>query len=330
MRHAQWALWILVAMLGVAVPRAEAAGPKGAQALVDRGTELFKSGRYAEALEQFELAYADSGEGGLQYVIGRCNEELGRLEAAVIAYERFLGKEAPAEAKAKAEAAVLLLRERLSRGRLIVQVTPAGAEVALDGRRVGVSPIGPQEVSAGPHVVFARAAGREDGRTEVDVPGGGEAAVALELVVKARRPAATPVLPPVEEPNKWPVVDAHPSSSPDGALSAWGWATLGTGVALVAGGALSYGLGEADHRAITDTAGYGTPGVTDMTRQQALDLETDGYTKKTVGYVLWGVGGAALVTSVVLLVVDDDAEPAIGLGAAPAPGGAMVGAMGRF
>lgn len=53
-----------------------------------------------------------------------------------------------------------------------------------------------------------------------------------------------------------------------------------------------------------------------------------GYANKAVGYVLRGVGGAAAVTSVVLLGVDDAPEPAIGLGAAPARGGAMFGAMG--
>ena len=57
-------------------------------------------------------------------------------------------------------------------------------------------------------------------------------------------------------------------------------------------------------------------------------------TKKLAGYVLWGVGGAALVTSGVLFIVEATSGPRKtkdpGVSVSPVAGGAVIMTGGRF
>lgn len=312
---------VVLTALGLAAP-ASAGAPAAAQALVDRGTKSFKRGDFGVALKSFEQAYASTGDGGLHYVIGRCHEELGDLTAAVAAYERFLRTDAPEEARSKAEEAMRRLRARLSRGRLVLRVEPPGARVSVDGRDVGAAPLGPLDVDSGRHTVVARLEGHTLGEVTVDVSPGGEGTATLSLSEAPATPAPVPHL-----------QDSGVATTSDGgaALEGWGWATFTVGLALAAGGTVAFGLGESDHRGITDTPGYGNGSVINMTRQAALALEESGNDKKTAGYALWGAGGAALVTSIVLLLVDvEDGGDGVSFGLSPSVGGAFVGATGSF
>jgi hypothetical protein len=79
---------------------------------------------------------------------------------------------------------------------------------------------------------------------------------------------------------------------------------LGSGVLVVAAGAIAYALGASDHAEVTDSAGYGTPGqVNPMTEAQARQLVESGDTKKLVGAIALGLGGALLATSAVLFAI---------------------------
>ena len=292
------------------------------QRLIDEGTEAFKDNRFREALGSFEEAYRRGRLGQLQYLIGRCHEELGQLGEAAKAYSAFLESDAPATAKAKAESALRLIERRLQTGRLVLQVAPFGAEVWVDGKLAGKAPLEPLAVKPGYHAVRVNAPGYEESQTTAEVPAGGEHTVVVSLVER-----------PVERPTEreGPTAVAQPTEAPGPDLTPWAWSTLGVGVALAIGGTTSYALGEKDHKDLVATPGYGSGGVADRTRQDALDLEASGSTKKTVGYVLWGVGGAAIATSVVLFVLDEGGdEPAVSAGATPAPGGAMFSLGGRF
>jgi tetratricopeptide (TPR) repeat protein len=81
------------------------------------------------------------------------------------------------------------------------------------------------------------------------------------------------------------------------------WGTLGGGVLLTGLGATFYYLGAQDHAEVTDAAGYGDPNaVYPMTRSEAQALVDSGDTKKLLGGIGMGVGGALIVTSVVLFV----------------------------
>lgn len=215
----------------------------------------------------------------------------------------------PDEARGKAGSAARLLRERLATGRLVLQVSPFGAAVAIDGVDAGVAPIAPVDVTPGRHIVAVRRPGFLALTREVDVRGGWTETVVVELA-----PAATQVAPSVEAPSIWP------------------WVSLGVGGAVAIGGAVSVWAGEQDHLEIVDAEGYAEGQLVGLSRDRAVALETSGDDKKLMGWVLVGVGSAVMVGSVVWMILD---APSDGAGTvAPVvtgvPGGAALGAAGRF
>jgi tetratricopeptide (TPR) repeat protein len=111
-----------------------------------------------------------------------------------------------------------------------------------------------------------------------------------------------------------------------------GWVTLAGGVVIGAIGTVVYVLGASDHSKITSATNYNNPGqVVALTEQRANDLRDSGTTKKTVGAVLWGVGGAALALSAVFFVLQsNNSERSVAFGVAPGPGGGAATLTGRF
>ena len=217
--------------------------------------------------------------------------------------ERWVDVPGAGEAKVRLE---LLPLDRL--GSLLIEATPTGAAVWLDDEPLGTAPIRPQRVLAGTHRVRVEMAGYETETEVVKVVPGAATTVALRL--------------------------EQSRSGPD--YSPWTWVTLGSGLALVAGGGLAYGLGEADHEEVVGTSGYGQAAggvVADRSYDSARDLVESGDEKKIAGYVLWGVGGAALVASTVLFVLEevgDGGEAAVTVTGTGTDGGGFVSLSGRF
>jgi hypothetical protein len=88
--------------------------------------------------------------------------------------------------------------------------------------------------------------------------------------------------------------------------------TLGVGVLVTAAGGAVYMLGVSDHSKVTSSAGYGTPGQIDpLTEAEAHRLVDSGNTKKLIGEITMGAGGALLVTSAILALVhgSDEGSP---------------------
>ncbi len=127
-----------------------------------------------------------------------------------------------------------------------------------------------------------------------------------------------------------------PKAPPGRSFSPWTWVTLGLGGAAAVGGGVAFFLGARDHSKVTDAGGYGEGGpngpASTLTRARAEELIDAGDTKKTVGVALWGVGGAALVTSAVLFLLErpKPGERAASAGFAPTPGGGLLSFQKRF
>ncbi len=91
--------------------------------------------------------------------------------------------------------------------------------------------------------------------------------------------------------------------------SLWQWTSLGSGAVTVLAGGVVFALGEADHRKVFE-AQHNDP-VTSMTRAEALDLVDSGNTKKTIGYIFFGAGGAIMLGSLVLFLIEPEAQKTV-------------------
>jgi hypothetical protein len=108
-------------------------------------------------------------------------------------------------------------------------------------------------------------------------------------------------------------------------------------VIVAAAGAVFYAMGVSDHNKVTGSPGYGTTGQVDtLTESQAHSLVQSGNTKKMIGVIGLGVGGALLVTSAVLFALDSHQggstkeTATVAWGVAPTRGGGQVQWEGRF
>jgi hypothetical protein len=129
-----------------AAPRAAPADdPKAktqAQALLSEGTAAYGHGDYAAALDKFTAAYRIYPSPKLWFNIGQANRDLGRPVEAVAAFDRFLREagDAPPATVAEARRSAAELKTKL--GQIKVSCPTDGAEITIDGKRVGSAPLG--------------------------------------------------------------------------------------------------------------------------------------------------------------------------------------------
>jgi tetratricopeptide (TPR) repeat protein len=142
-----------------------------------------------------------------------------------------------------------------------------------------------------------------------------------------------------------PVLDRPtPSGSGARAPDAKGSVLSAPVVALVAGvlvaaiGGVSYAMGASDHNKVTGSANYGKAGQVDpLTQAEAQKLVDSGNTKKLIGGIAFGIGGALLATSAALFAfgrhdTEAKARGPVAFGIAPlgGGGGGEVLMQGRF
>lgn len=323
----------LVGLHGPLPTRAAPRQPAEIQQIIDVATRQFEHGDFRAALDGYWRAFEAVGVPTLGYMVGRCHQELGEWGAAKERFVAFLATpDLPAQTRAKAEEALAAVHARLATGQLELRVTPEGAEVRVDGKRVGRAPLPTLALEPGRHEVRATAEGHDDGAAVVDVPGDGVAVAALALVPRP------PPEPPLHSGGRALSADEQlvvvGQESPAPRYTALGWSLLGSGVALAAGGTAAYVLGEQDHDAVRGADGQ-SGGAVGMTRARALALEESGNQKRIAGYALWGVGGAAAVTGTVLLLLDATSsgpsrDHASAFGIVPTAGGGLLAVEGRF
>lgn len=182
----------LEAGMGAGLARLETAREEA-----EAGTREFLSMRLSDARTHFAkaaAAYTDgfaylSYEGPfvetLMY-LGACEAALNNDAAAIEAFRAALVLNPLAKVAdytslpeaARAFEAARGIAARRDVGALIVDSTPQGAQVLLDGRRfLGVTPLDAPDVPAGPHFVVLSRPGYVRKSIRVDVPAGGTAAV---------------------------------------------------------------------------------------------------------------------------------------------------------
>jgi tetratricopeptide (TPR) repeat protein len=331
---------IVLVGLGMAWPAWGADSPREKARLLGKtATMLARDGKYAEAAALYEQAYAVDPDAILLFNLGVVLEKQGDLPRARDFLQRYL--DAEKDPKLKEKGALRLAKVLAKLGRVRVEVDVVGAGVSIDGTLRGETPLAPVDLAEGRHRVVVSHVGYEAVEREVEVRGGVETPLNVTLV------PAPPPLPPVAVVAPDPSLAPPPAVPVDDALAAaepapesvslataavesgrpprftWGVVAASSGAAIAVGGGVLSWLAQSDRAAVSDARASGGV-VTSMTQRRADELE-DRANRFTVGsWVLYGVGAAAVVTGVTLLLWPDDPTPASAF-AVPVPGGAVVG-----
>lgn len=205
-----------------------------------RGVELFKEGDFRAALVEFKRAYETAPSYRILYNLGQTSYELQDYAGALQAFERYLkegGAEVPADRRVEVEAEVKKLQGRVAY--IAVEVNEAGAIVTVDDVQVGTAPLkAPILVSAGQRRIGATKTPLLPASQVVEVAGGDQLKLRLELVNPTARVAPTASAPLVA--SQPPPPTAPPPPAPPPANTGL-WIGLGATV-LFTGGAVVTGL----------------------------------------------------------------------------------------
>jgi hypothetical protein len=153
-----------------------------AQVLLSEGTAAYGRGDYATALDKFTAAYQIFPSPKLWFNIGQANRDLGRPVEAVAAFDRFLDDagDAPPETLAEARRSAAELKTKL--GQIEVACATDGAEVTVDGKPVGSTPLGQMIwTTPGRHQVAVQQPGFSPAIEDVVVAAGNVSAVSIDL-----------------------------------------------------------------------------------------------------------------------------------------------------
>ncbi len=180
------AVVVLASLLLPAVASAADAERQASAALV-AGDKAFDNLEYAEAARWYLEAYRILEEGGartkpaLLYNAGLAFEQLGDCERAAGLFERYLAAEPMSVTR---EIANTIERARQCAPLIAIQTNPPGAEVFVDDRSVGTTPV-TAPVRAGRHAVRFELRGYESHTAELIVEEGRPRAIVESLVGRA-------------------------------------------------------------------------------------------------------------------------------------------------
>jgi len=189
-------------------PAHDASAQKEGREHFSRGVALYREGNFGGARAEFLRAYDIAPSYRILFNLGATAFELQDYAGAFAAFTRYLaegGDGVPASRRAEVTKSLSELEQRV--GRLVVTTNVPAAEIAVDGVRVGTTPLAaPLVVSVGRRTLTATVPGRVPISQTIDVASGDHTDVALDLVVPevAAAPvvaiAAPPPLAPAIEP----------------------------------------------------------------------------------------------------------------------------------
>jgi hypothetical protein len=302
---------VLLAVLAQADAAADNTEAKArAQSLLKDGAKLYEQGALVPALDKFTQAYAEYKSPKLLFNIGQTSRDLGRLAEAMNAFEHFLAEatDAPAEMIAEAKQSVAELQNRL--GKLRIQCATHDAEVSVDGKVVGMTPIPDMIwVMPGKHQVTARHPNTAPSIEDVEVNTGWVHTVVINLqplaqlveeaqIAKAPAPRAAEVHAPATESSK-------SSAAPEGGwLLGKKWAWVATGGAVVfTGSAVAFGLAM---QSKFDSLNKSCGSLSGNDPPTCSQSDVDGVLlRRNLANISWGLAAAAAATAGVLFVVED-------------------------
>lgn len=325
---------LLAALCLLLASGAALGGPEqDARAAFKQGLKLFEDKQFSAAADAFEQAFALKPSYKLLFNIGQARAAARQYDLALVAFERYL-VEGGDDIEDERRSAVLseLAKVRPLVGFIEVQA-PAGLTVRVNGAERGTTPLpGKLMLTVGlPHKVDLLQSGKLLYSQEMQVSGG---------LVETLRWAPSRQDPPVEAPTAAGEGEGgdsggEPAEGPEPAplsedtsgssgLKVWGWVTLGAGAAVLIAGGVVGGLALSQSGKLEEACPDGNcsparGGEVDALGSMALTAD-----------ILIGVGAAAAVAGVVLLLLPEGRESGdeTAVRVVPAPGGAAL--QGRF
>ena len=285
------ALVVLIALASLRVAHAEGkvapwsagvteAAKAAATRKLDAGNQLFLDKKFGEALAVYREAVAAWDHPAIRFNIVRCLIQLDRpVEAAENLAQALRYGAEPLEAAVYTEALAYekLLAKQV--GSLEIACTQAGVDVTLDGQRIRTCPFTEQrQIAPGRHQVLATHAGFVPVTREVVIIGGERQRIALPSLARIGAGGTRGI-----------------SARAVGKVTA----LAGTGLVAIAGGLagwayLRYHAELDDHCTPTEGRPACTPaGVAGIDRARTFG---------TAATIVGAVGGAALVTGVIILL----------------------------
>jgi tetratricopeptide (TPR) repeat protein len=285
-----------------------------AKAKLVEGGDLLKQGEYQEALDRFKEAYGLFQSPKIYYNFGLAYIGLGRNADAMEAFDKFLGEalDASADLRANAERHRTLLSQKV--GTIVVECDVEGAEVAVDGRSLGVTPLKtPARLDPGPHQLVVEKSGSPPFAKRLDVSAGQRLTIPVTLVFPVEPPPAPP-LPtpsPVMPAPQASAISPGPATEPRWRLERkLAWAAGAVGVGFLALGVLEQLSASSNFQKFNDA----TPAplgrcdaddrVLDHGGAGCSQLLDSGHSASHLALLGFVGAGALAATSVVLFVLD--------------------------
>lgn len=151
-------------LLGLVAPTRDAQAEDAtdsARAHYARGYRLASAGEFEAATAEFERAYALSPNYSVLFNLGQAYGAAGKAVQAAHTLEKYLelgGANLSLEERKRVAALLEVYHRRI--GKLSLEVRPSGAEIVVDGRRIGTSPLASEaELDAGLHGLVIEADG---------------------------------------------------------------------------------------------------------------------------------------------------------------------------
>jgi hypothetical protein len=264
-----------------------------AQALLGDGATMYEHGDYLGALDRFNRAYAAYPSSKILFNIGQANRLIGRPLEAREAYQKFLDEALGAARDDRTDAQKWLEELQKTLGQVTVRCQIDGAEIIVDGKPAGKSPlVRPVWVTPGRHEVTATKSGECAMSDHTEVPPGGEVLVEL-------RPLHGPL---AEQKPRVELAKAGTTETASGGWLGrkWTWVAAGSTVALTGLAAVLGWTMQARFDELKKYCGKDSPSQSGCAQSDIDSLNTQRVTTN----VLWGLAGAAAITTGILFFVE--------------------------
>jgi hypothetical protein len=317
MRRLAAALATVALLAGALAARADDVAD--AKARLRKGAELYRASRWREAIAEFEAAYRLKPHGAIHFNVAQCRERLAEWPGALRAWHDYLREVPDAKDRAAVRASIGRIEQRLAAAgvqALLVYTDPPGAEVRLDGKARGATPLH-LVLSPGTYALSLSLEGYAPVAEDVALAAASSRAVevvlrpgslaAPPLAAASPSQAARPRRPAPASPPSAPDLSVKPSTAAAVPLPAaraerprerrrvYTWIAAGTAIAAAAAGAY-FGL-EAQH---DEDAIEGIVGDGALAERTARDAES----KARKANVLYAVAGGAAAAGVTLFFVE--------------------------